>query len=248
MIAGIFYKGSGLGNQLARYVMVRTIAADKGYEFGMVFPQDFKGSSFMNLDMGVPVKGLLYEFDEARELNQFGQDVRDYDPKVKDIKDFTLVDGEFQGEKYYQHRLNDIREWLKLTKPNIYKDPRTCVINFRGGEYVGVRDLFLPKEYWDRAIAEMRKIEPDMKFEVHTDDAETARKFFPDFPIIQDMYQNWVAVNSATYLILSNSSFAILPALLNRYQKKIIAPRFWAGYNKGYWQQKQCRYERFAYL
>ena len=35
MIVGTFWKGSGLGNQLHRYVMTRVLAADKGFEFGM---------------------------------------------------------------------------------------------------------------------------------------------------------------------------------------------------------------------
>ena len=43
MIAGIFHKGSGLGNQLHRYVMTRCLSLDKGMEFGMVNPELFKG-------------------------------------------------------------------------------------------------------------------------------------------------------------------------------------------------------------
>src|SRR5690348_4619876 len=52
MIAGIFHSGSGLGNQLHRYVATRVLALDKGYEFSMVAPELFKGKGFMNLDMG----------------------------------------------------------------------------------------------------------------------------------------------------------------------------------------------------
>ena len=56
-----------------------------------------------------------------------------------------------------------------------------CVINFRGGEFVGIKDLFLGHDYWGEAIIKMLKINPEMKFEVHTDDAQTAQTFFPTF-------------------------------------------------------------------
>jgi hypothetical protein len=242
MIANIFHQGSGLGNQLHRYVMARVIALDRGYDFGVIFPENFKGH-FMNIDMGVPVKGLLNEYKEKSEKFE-GNEVRDYDWDIKDIEDFTLIDGEFQGEKYFEHRLDEIREWLKVEPLDVPDD--LCIIGFRGGEYVGVRDLFLPQSYWDSAIKLMRDKYPNIRFEVHTDDVETAQKFFP-FPCIHDIGLNWRSVRYAKHLIIANSSFYILPALLGN-AKEIIAPKYWAGYNKGYWQLKQNKYERFAYI
>ncbi len=247
MIAGIFHKGSGLGNQLARYVMTRCIAMDKNLEFGMLFPENFKGADFMNIDMGVSVKDLQHQYTEPKKINEHNHDVRDYDwSGILPIKDFTLIDGEFQGELYYQHHLEDIRNWLYV-EPYIMPDD-VCVIGFRGGEYVGVRDLFLPQEYWDKAIGIMKQKYPGITFEVHTDDPKTASQFFPDFMCIHDIGLNWRSVRYAKHLIIANSSFYILPSLLNEYAKEVIAPHFWAGYNKGYWQQEQCFYKKFTYI
>ncbi len=252
MIAGIFHKGSGLGNQLHRYVMTRVIAKRMGVNFGMIYPENFKGASFMNLDMGIPVKGLLHEFNEEKMINEQGNDVRDYDWRVHEIQDNTLIDGEFQGEKYYSYYLDDIREWLKPNHPNLEDTDAPddlCIINFRGGEYVGISDLFLPHIYWTEAIAKMREINPNMRFQVETDDVLTADQFFPDFYIApNDMALNWMHIRKAKYLILSNSSFAILPALLNQNAQEIIAPKYWAGYNKGYWQLEQNRYSKFNHI
>jgi len=248
MIACILHKGSGLGNQLARYVAVRCLALDKGVEFGVINPENFKGSSFLNLDMGVPVKDLKYEFYEAKIINEYGQDVRCYDEAIKKVKDFTLIDGEFQDERYFIHHLDEIREWLKPTGKVPYYDASTCIINFRGGEYVGVRDLFLPQEYWIKAIKIIKKIEPEAKFEVHTDDPKTAKEFFPDFEVVSNIELNWKAIYVATFLILSNSSFAILPALINTMFPKIIAPKYWAGYNRMIWQLPQNNYKKFEYI
>lgn len=246
MISGIFHQGSGLGNQLHRYVAARVLALDNMAYFGMISPEDFKGESFMDLNMGVPVRNLLHEFHEEKVVNEHGHDVRPYDPKIRDVVDFTLIDGEFQDPRYFIHRLDEIRDMLKVEQLEMPDD--LCVIGFRGGEYVGVRDLFLPQEYWDRAIAMMREIDPDMRFEVHTDDPDTARSFFPDFECVHDIGLNWRSVRYAKHLIIANSSFYIFPALLNENVDKVIAPLYWAGYNKGYWQLPQNNYEKFTYV
>lgn len=169
----------------------------------------------------------------------------EYNDEIHTVKDGTIIDGEFQDPHYFMHHLDEIREWLKTTEIRMWDN--VCVINFRGGEYVGT-SLFLPKEYWDKAIENMRSINHEMKFEVHTDDEYTARKFFPDFVIKTGIDINWRSIRYAHYLILSNSSFAILPALLNQHAKKIIAPHYWGGYNAGEWRMKQNRYGSFNYI
>lgn len=247
MIAGVFHEGSGLGNQLHRYVMTRVVAIDKGLEFGMINPHLFKGHSFMKLPMGVKLDSREMKMWQERSVkNLEGNEIRGYDFSFKKaVKDNTIIDGEFQGEKYYEHHLRKIHHWLKVEPLDMSND--LCVINFRGGEYVGVPDLFLPQEYWDKSIDIMRDMNPSMRFEVHTDDPDTAKEFFPDFPCIRDIGLNWRSVRYAKYSILSNSSFGILPALMSP-AKKVIAPLYWAGYNKGYWQLRQNKYKRFSYV
>ncbi len=260
MIAGIFHKGSGLGNQLHRYVMARVLALDKGVRFNMVAPELFKGSSFMNLEMtdGYTTMGIRlvapYHIDELsgkvipevktkiwlEEGNQY------YDPEINFVCGNTIIDGEFQDERYFGHRLPEIRKWLKVDR--MLMGDNLCVINFRGGEYKYFPDLYLTQDYWDKAIALMKLENPSMVFEVHTDDVEEAKKFFPNFPIIHDIGINWRSIRYAKYLILSNSSFAILPALLNEDVKKILAPRYWARHNTKVWSTPQNYYKCFTYL
>jgi len=244
MITGIFHVGSGLGNQLHRYVATRVIALDNGYSWGMENPWNFKGT-FMDIEMGLPSEGIKHHFEEAKIVNSQGVDIRRYDSRIKDIQDDTTIDGEFQSEQYFEHRLDEVRDWLKVEP--LKMDKNLCVINFRGGEYKGVLELFLPMEYWQSAVGKMLEINPDMQFEVHTDDMEAARTFFPHFDIIHDIGLNWRSIRYAKYLILSNSSFAILPALLGD-AKLILAPAFWAGRNVGYWKLPQNEYKRFTYL
>lgn len=245
MISGYFHEGSGLGNQLFRYITTRSIARDKGFEFGMINPQNFKGSSFMRIDTGKEVTETLKVFNEKKVVEN-GIDIRGYDPDINFIEDGIAIDGEFQDERYWKHNEHFIRQWLYFDMLEMTDD--VCVIGFRGGEYAIFPDLFLPEEYWKSAIEMMKREKPDMKFEVHTDDPDTARKFFPEYLIIHDIGINWRSVMYAKYLIIANSSFYILPAILNMDVRKVIAPRYWARHNTKVWALPQNFYKKFTYI
>lgn len=261
MIAGIFYEGSGIGNQLFRYITTRTLALDKGYDFGMIDPENFKGKGFMNLDMGINCE--KWELDDfgynewnEKKVIENGVDIRGYDPEINFVEDSTVIEGEFQDERYWGHRLPEIREWLKFEPLEISEN--LCVINFRGGEYKLYPDLFLTKDYWDKAIEMMLSKYKHLIFQVHTDDPKTAFCFFPNFEIIENttiahslntnMGYNWRALRYAKHIILSNSSFGILPSLLNEDVKEVIAPRYWARRNTKVWALPQNFYKKFTYI
>lgn len=262
MISGIFHEGSGLGNQLFRYVATRVLAEDKGYEWGMINPEGFKGKDFIDLNVGKPVAGSFTVerpsgkvIPEGHGLTLFGEksnvvngvDIRGYDSAWESIEDNTLIDGEFQAPHYFSHRLKDIDLWLRAKYLGMPAD--LCVIGFRGGEFTVFPDLFLPREYYQQAIDTMKEINPNMRFVCVTDDPASARAMLPDFVRIQhEISTDWRMIRHARYLILSNSSFYILPALLNNNAREIIAPRFWARRNTGIWATQQNCYSQFTYV
>ena len=241
MIAGTFFKGSGLGNQLFRYIAVRTIAEKKGYEWGMQNPENFKGD-FLHIDKGQKVEGLLHTFEERKVLNGT-VDVRGYDERVENIQDNTLIDGEFQDERYFDQE--KVKTWLDIHDNPLPEE--ICIINYRGGEYVGIKDLYLTEEYWLTAQKEMQDRVGYKKFMVVTDDVKEAQKMFPFYEVNHDMEMDWRMINSAKYLILSNSSFAILPALLGK-AEVIVAPKNWARRNTGIWAMEQNKYHGWHYV
>ncbi len=259
-VHGILHSGSGLGNQLFRYIATRVLAEDKGYDFGMVAPENFKGASFIRLDMGesfpgtytvgaggevIPISSMA-SFAE-KKIVENGVDIRSYDPEINFVEDHTVIDGEFQDERYFIHRLPEIREWVRtdpLPMPHY-----TCVLAFRGGEYTQFPDLFLPKSYWDQAIELMKQENPNMKFIAVTDDVATARAMLPEYvKVYHDIAMDWRMIRNAGYLILSNSSFGILPALMNTHARRIIAPRYWGRYNTKVWALPQNHYSSFEYI
>jgi hypothetical protein len=259
MISGIFHSGSGLGNQLHRYVATRVLALDKGHKFSIIAPENFKGKAFLNLDMGfqpsLPYvtetpegKVIPLHIDRHYYLDEWKEKTNYYNPEINFIEDNTVIDGEFQDERYFEHRFKEINEWLKVGSLDMFSD--ICVINFRGGEFYAFPELGLPKEYFDTGIKMMKEINPDMKFEVHTDDPILAKEFFPEYKVIHDTGINWRSLRFAKYAIISNSSFAILPRLLKEYEGSAltIAPRYWARRNTGVWSMPQNYYKDFQYI
>ena len=250
MIYGIFHQGSGLGNQLHRYLATRVRALDLGLDYQMIYNEDgsgkehgFKGKFFLNQPR---VEGWPVSIKKWQELGVIidGVDIRSYDPEFNFIEDNTIIDGEFQDERYWEHREKEVDEWLKVEPIEMPDD--LCVIGFRGGEFSIYPDLFLPEDYWDEAMGKMRNINPNMQFEVHTDDEDLARQFFPNLKVIHDIGINWRSMRYAKYAIIANSSFFILPRWLN--EGMTIAPRYWARHNTKVWSLPSNFYSRFIYI
>lgn len=195
MIAGIFHEGSGLGDQLFRYITVRTLAEKKGYDWCMLnnrqYPEtNFKGDGFLQIDYASSIvpgntkERWVAEVDESkfqkwlekdvRDAN--GTDIRSYDPEINFVEDNTVIDGSFEDDKYWRHNLHNIDKWLAVEPLNVPDD--ICVIGFRGGEYASQPDLFLTPDYYREAMAQVAVENGVQKFEVHTDDIGLAKEFF----------------------------------------------------------------------
>ena len=257
MIVTEIYNGQGFGNQLWCYVVTRVIARDRNYEFGIKSPEKIKGVDFMNLDFGKAViggigpeggpprslpEGIKYYYNEKEIVHPLnGVDIRMHDKNLLSIRDNTKIDGIMQDEQYIIHRKNEIRDWLRVKKEYEcydYSNDNICVINFRGGEYMAIKNVFLTQKYWDDAMEHMLKINKNFKFVVITDDVVTARRFFPKFDVFHfSISKDYIIIKNAKYLILSNSSFAFFPAWLNENLKFCIAPKYWSQYNTsdGFW-------------
>ncbi len=254
MLIGKIHPGSGLGDQLFSYIATRVTALDKGYDFGFVGKEFFKGK-FMNLDWGVDCEDLKTEWHIEPDSGKLVFNDNDYaylinkpyyDPEVNFITDGTIIDGYgAQDIKYFEYRLDEVRQWLKVDPMLMGMDK--CVINFRGGEFAAIPELFLPQEYWNKAIEMMRKKNPKMKFEVHTDDPMLAVQFFPNYQIVSGIDLNWRSIRYAKHLIISNSAFAVMPALLGSAQE-VIAPRYWARRNTKEWSLPSNYYRKFTYI
>lgn len=274
MIGTEFIKGQGLGNQLFCYVTARAIAEENGYEFGTAGQEKLavnihsdKGMYFMDMDLGYRIseeeKQNFGRYEDAEVRLYLGNSVHDMvhgcyvagaDPEMHKVPDNTLIYGNMQAEVYFIKYKDKLQDWLKVKEEYEsyeYSRDNLCIINMRGGEYTSSPELYIDKKYWINAMKEMRKQKPDMEFMIVTDDVEAAGKMLPEIPAYHfDIAKDYVTIKNAHYLILSNSSFACLPAYTSKTLRFAIAPKYWARHNvsDGYWASEQNIYSIFHYM
>nr|WP_297763130.1 glycosyl transferase [uncultured Butyrivibrio sp.] len=273
MIGTELIKGYGLGNQLFFYITVRCLAREKNTEFGFVNPEQIgnvfhsnKGMYFMDIDMGKEISRQDMEnyniYHEQDDRLYMGNSVHDMthgcyisgpDQGLMDVPDNTIVYGNMQSERYFEKYRDEIRQWLHVkeeAESYEYTADDLCIINLRGGEYTSCPELYLDRKYYLNAIKNMKKINPAMRFMVVTEDEVAARKVLPEFEIHHfDMGKDYVTIKNARYLILSNSSFAMVPVMCSTELKYAIAPKYWARHNisDGFWSSEQNIYSFLTY-
>ena len=272
IIATELLKGQGLGNQLFCYVTVRSLAYAKGFDFSILNREIFannihsnKGMYFMDIDCGLDVPKEIFKnvYHEREDRIFLGNSMHDIehgcyvsgaDKVLLDLDKTTLLYGNMQAWEYFGQYRDEIKKWLAV-KPEYdcqeYARENLCIINVRGGEYSGNPELFLRRKYWLDAMAKMRKLRADMEFMIVTDDVDAARRVLPEVEAHHfDLAKDYTTIKNASYLILSNSTFAFFPAFTSETVKYIIAPKYWARHNvsDGYWASEQNIYDGFAYM
>jgi hypothetical protein len=273
MIGTELIEGYGLGNQLFFYIVTRSLAMDKGVDYGFVNPGQIgnvyhskKGMYFMDIDMGKEISRdemknfkIYHEQDDRLYMGNSKHDMANgcyisgADKGLMSVEDNTIVYGNMQDQSYFEKYRDQIRDWLKV-RPEFESDEYTaddlCIISFRGGEYTDHPELYLDRQYYLNAIKNMKKINKDMRFMVVTEDEESAKKVLPEFECHHfDMAKDYVTLKNARYLIMCNTSFALMPVMSSTELKYAIAPKYWARHNisDGFWSSEQNIYSFLTY-
>jgi len=202
MIVTELYNGQGLGNQLWCYVVTRVISEKKGYDFGIMSKEKFKGKNFLDIDFGKEViggvgpeggppsklpDGILNYYKEkytSHPLN--GADISDLDEDLLNISNNTKIDGVMQCENYILDYKEKIKEWIKIKKEIKYENlnlKNTCVIHVRGGDFKG-SPAILNSNYYSKAIEKIKLINSEIKFYIVTDDINYCKAILPNIEII----------------------------------------------------------------
>jgi hypothetical protein len=272
MIITELYNGQGLGNQLWCYAVTRVIAQKNGYDFGIMSPNKFKGSDFLELDFGKEViggsgpeggppntlpNGIDSYYKEKMMIEPtYRYDVSMLDEDLLKIKDNTKIDGIMQDENYIIDYKKEITEWFNVkSEKDIldYSDNDTCVIHVRGGDFKGSLAL-LGKKYYTDSIEKMKSINKIKNFVAVTDDVNYCKSILPDIEIVSSsMYGNddkkanhhiggpiskdFTILKNAKYSIIPSSSFSWWATWINKENKFVIAPKYWAAHQKsiGVW-------------
>ncbi len=243
MITTEFYDGQGLGNQLWCYITTRVIALDRGYDFGIEHREKFKGMQFLDIDFGRNVENIKNYYEEKRLLHPLsGADIPYVRQRRVNVADNTKLEGLLQDEQYIIHRKEEKYENGSRSKKNTNVSIMQATISassiFAARATYRRKISSCTKKYWREPIANMRNIQSSFQIRRRHEDVKNAKKFFPDFEVYHwDIAKDYVVINNAHYLILSNSSFAQFPAWTSDTLKYAIAPKYWGRHNisDGYW-------------
>lgn len=271
MIGTELLAGQGLGNQLFCYITTRCMALDHNLDFSILGSETVAnnmhsscGMYFMDLDYGKSsrkedYKQIYYEKEDRLFLGNSKHDlthgcyVTGTDDALFHPVDGTLYYGNMQDEAYYLKHKEEIREWLKVKEEYDCKEfsrDDLCILHLRCSDYLDCPELYLRKKYWKDGIRNMKKINPDMKFMIITNDVKEASRILPGIPAYNfDLAKDYSIIKNAKYLLLSNSSFAYFPAFTSTTVKYILAPKYWARHNvsDGYWASEQNIYQGWHY-
>ncbi len=170
----------------------------------------------------------------------------DYDPEVLKV-DCVWLDGYWNCEKYYEAILPNIRNSIAFPKQmsaqnmefaQKIEQEESCFIHIRRTDYLDPSciDRFngiCTEEYYRKAIALVKKRNPDVYFYIFSDDLEYAKEFlkdesnttFVDWNREADSLFDMMLMSKCKYHICANSTFSMWGARLStRKNKMMIRP------------------------
>jgi hypothetical protein len=223
-------KNTGIGNQMFKYALCRIAASKNGFNFYIQHQEELK-SFFPNLDFGIidgTIRNTYYETE-----NQI------FDENVFKLEDFTHLEGYFQSEKYFADFEDEIKSWFKLEMDdetekilNTYPIDSYCYIHLRGGDYFESFNYVPTREYYNNGLQEIKNDHKDIKFLIITDDIETARKWFPEFPAISNnRLTDFKCLYFSKFRIISASTFSWWACWLGD-SGKTYAPNYWLNHSR----------------
>lgn len=244
-----------LGNQLWQYAVVRGVA--EKLDVGFHIPRHFQGKIlfpeiFMGDEQECEINSVYIEKGAHWHIQKYDSGIFG-----GEVQPNTRLVGFFQSERYLWDIGRDrIKQWFPVDKLPSVEDlagdlTKTCVINFRGGDYAGISNVFLPNTYYQQALSYIKSIDPNIRFLVVTDDMECAKKFFPEYQILAPgLVMSFAIVSRAPYLVVANSSFSWWAAWLNDNARVVVAPKYWLRYNvsNGWWSPSDSLTMKFTYV
>ncbi len=170
-----------------------------------------------------------------------------FDPAFLDLKGNVFLRGFFQSQRYFAEVEPEVRAAFDL-KPLLSETGRamaaraagedSIALHIRRGDYVSVAsnaDIFttLGADYYQTALGLLRRIVPEPRIFVVTDDVPAARVLLKDTPGLNfaegtTAYDDMHLISACRHHIIANSSFSWWGAFLDaRPDGLTVAPRHW---------------------
>jgi hypothetical protein len=175
--------------------------------------------------MGINDGEIRYQYIDS--------DSQCYNPEVYKVPNFTNISGFFQTERYFEGYEDLIKKWYKI---EIDEDTQKVLDNYPVNEYcyIHIRGsinknsyIMLPKSYYENGIKEVKKINPDLKFVIITDDYEISKQYFPELDVLSsNAFVDFKSLYYSKYAIISNSTFSWWGAYLQP-NRRLTLPSQW---------------------
>lgn len=250
-----FHKYGGLGNQMFVYAFAREVTFQKRVSCcigGLDKLSYFKLTSEDH--RWNTLRFWWFKFGEKILRNATRHRLKDlwvdHYETVMSLTGNVVLDGYFQGERYFRHVKDEIRavfevkqefrEQFKREVPQF--DKPTLVVHIRRTDYassfqnlgIGSGSFVLPVSYYHDALQRVGDL-TSYQLVFLSDDIEFVKRNFSEFPDAyysshSDIVDLQIMMETSA-LIIANSSFSWWGAWLNnRPEKKILSPAYFLGY------------------
>ena len=254
----VFHAHCQLGNQMFIYACARSLARQRGLSYCLSSLDTLE--KYFELHTEDRNNKLRYNIFRLTNILPWSgykfyhlQDNRhDYSSQMRREKSKNVwYYGYFQGKNYLFENSPDIQKAFTI-KPEF----RDKFLDFRKkhlqGEYIAVHirlrdyrtfgpdfldgpDLTLPLNYYRNILLEQKALFPDTPIIFLSDEIETVRQSFSDFPDAifseQSPIVDFQILSSAKIAIISHSSFAWWASFLSTERtQKVIVPEYFLGF------------------
>lgn len=257
----------GLGNQMFQYAFGRSLSLRRQEELALDLsayqnqaagdtPRSYKLSRFNIAGRQLEAGELVSKVSSYSRLRQkIGQKFfKDYNVRFHNwqfMSSAGCFDGYFQSYKYFAAQAETIRRDLTLSVPLPVEaagllekiiSQESVSIHIRRGDYVTIQKNFqgygvCSLDYYERAVAEIRKHVKEPHFYIFSDDIQWAKENLrledPATYVSEFGFDETVELDlmsKCQHNIIANSTFSWWGAWLNRNPEKIvIAPERWVA-------------------
>ncbi len=136
------------------------------------------------------------------------------------------LSGHFQSEKYFEHAIDEVRWWLKMTdEPPL---SNYTALHIRRGDYDARYHPHIPESYYREAMKLING-----PYLVFSDDIDECKRMFGsdvEYSEGLDYLDDFRRMKACANFIIGNSSYSAIAAVLSDApNKRVIAPRPWFG-------------------
>jgi hypothetical protein len=252
----------GLGNQLFIYAATKSIAEDLGYEYRyrVIMPGDIQGdhgfdrfgneycSKFeqaFNIDTSERIEDLPKAIQHKWMWRRLPK--TNYNQEVYSIPDNSLLCGHFLSPKYFEHRRQEVLQWLRFRDDYIERcnTTRNRIVESVGANHlVGVHmrcgrayqmlRWTLDPSYHRHAIQKMRCDfgEEKLCFVLFSDAPDEARRLLGLEDVVVSsgtVFEDLCSMTMCDSLVVANSTFSWWGAWLAHNRKgQVIIPSLYA--------------------